>query len=137
MTWAPTVWTGLNAAIGSCGINAISAPRIARMTGPFASSAVRSAAAAPSFVNRIRPPTMRPGGSTICKMARTVTLLPQPLSPTIPTTWPGPTSKLTPSTARTTPSSRKKCTRKSFTSRTGAVTGCTDRRRRAARRPRG
>jgi hypothetical protein len=34
-----------------------------------------------------------------------VTLLPQPLSPTMPTIWPGWTSKLTPSTAFAVPSS--------------------------------
>ena len=32
---------------------------------------------------------MRPGGSTICRIAFIVTLLPHPLSPTMPTTWPG------------------------------------------------
>ena len=44
-----------------------------------------------------------------------VTLLPQPLSPTMPTTWLGKTSKLTPSTARTVPSSRRNDTRRSRT----------------------
>jgi hypothetical protein len=38
-------------------------------------------------------------------MLSAVTLLPQPDSPTTPTIWPRPTSKLTPSTARNTPSS--------------------------------
>src|SRR5947209_19402807 len=35
MICSPTEWTGLNAAIGSCGIRAISAPRIARSSAPF------------------------------------------------------------------------------------------------------
>ena len=85
MICSPTEWTGLNAAIGSCGIRAISAPRIARSSAPFGESRVRSTGAE-SFWNRIWPPTMRPGGSTICKIAFIVTLLPHPLSPTIPTT---------------------------------------------------
>jgi len=108
MTCSPTECTGLNAAIGSCGISAISAPRIARSSALFGESRVRSTGAPELFWKRIWPPTIRPGGSTICKMAFIVTLLPQPLSPTMPTTCPGCTSKLTPSTARTSPSSRKK-----------------------------
>src|ERR1700761_348563 len=64
---------------------------------------------------------MRPGGSISCNTARMVTLLPQPLSPTMPTTWPGNTSKLTPSTARTVPSSMRNDTRRSRTRNSGSV----------------
>src|ERR1700733_13717626 len=64
---------------------------------------------------------MRPGGSISCRTARIVTLLPQPLSPTMPTTWLGNTSKLTPSTARTVPSSRRNDTRRSRTCSRGSV----------------
>src|SRR5262249_9781985 len=46
--------------------------------------------------------------------------LPQPLSPTMPTTWPGKTSKLTPSTALTRPSSIANATRRSRTASSGA-----------------
>ena len=56
-------------------------------------------------------------------MAFIVTLLPQPLSPTMPSTWPGITSKLAPSTARTVPSSRPKVTCRSRTESSGAVIG--------------
>src|SRR5215218_14835 len=58
----------------------------------------------------VRPPLARP------MMARLVTLLPEPDSPTIPRVWPGSREKLTPSTALTTPSSVSKWTRRSLTS---------------------
>src|SRR6266576_150967 len=51
---------------------------------------------------------MRPGRSTMRRMERAVTLLPQPLSPTMPSVRPGRTSKLAPSTALVMPSSAKK-----------------------------
>jgi hypothetical protein len=38
---------------------------MARSSGPFGESRVRSTAGAESFWNKIWPPTMRPGGSTI------------------------------------------------------------------------
>ena len=50
-----------------------------------------------------------------------VTLLPQPLSPTTPKTWPGRTSKLVPSTARTRPSSSWNDTLRSRTESSGSV----------------
>ena len=49
----------------------------------------------------------------------TVTLLPEPDSPTMPSTSPGATSNETPSTARTSPSSVRKETRRSRTSSSG------------------
>src|SRR5262245_63255399 len=55
--------------------------------------------------NQISPSTIRPGRSTILKIDRAVTLLPHPLSPTIPSVAPGFISKSTPSTAFTVPSS--------------------------------
>src|SRR5262245_43864343 len=115
--WLPTECTGLNEDIGSWKISAISAPRIARMAGPFGGSAARSITSpAPSPSpspparrrsrrKRISPATIRPGRSTMPRMERAVTLLPQPLSPTAPSVAPGARSKLTPSTAFTVPSS--------------------------------
>jgi len=44
---------GLNAAIGSCGMSAISAPRIARSSAHFGESRVKSTAGAESFWKRI------------------------------------------------------------------------------------
>ena len=46
---------------------------------------------------------MRPGVSTICRMARAVTDLPDPLSPTMQVVRPRASEKETPSTARTSP----------------------------------
>src|SRR5688500_15690931 len=60
---------------------------------------------------------MRPGGSTRPRMEKPVTVLPQPDSPTRPSTSPGFTSKLTPSTARTTPARVKKWVFRSSTTR--------------------
>src|SRR2546427_7178982 len=92
-------------------MSAISAPRIARISGPFGASFVKSTTwllAPPSVAGRrnwISPSTIRPGRSTIRRIDRAVTLLPQPLSPTMPRVAPGYRSKLTPSTAFTVPSS--------------------------------
>ncbi len=114
MIWLPTLWTGLNEDIGSWKISAISAPRIDRISGPFAASFARSTMAppdAPSAAGRrnwISPSTIRPGRSTMRRMDRAVTLLPQPLSPTMPSVAPGYSSRLTPSTAFTVPSSWEK-----------------------------
>src|SRR5438128_182112 len=55
------------------------------------------------------------------RMERAVTLLPHPLSPTMPTVCPGSTSNEMPSTARTLPSSSSKRTRRSRTAITGAA----------------
>src|SRR6186997_1681956 len=69
----------------------------------------------------MRPPTTRPGGSTRPRMEKPVTVLPQPDSPTRPSTSPGLTAKLTPSTAFTTPARVKKWVRRSWTSRALAL----------------
>src|SRR5262245_45384128 len=63
---------------------------------------------------------IRPGRSTIRRIDRAVTLLPQPLSPTIPRVAPGYRSKLTPSTAFTVPSSCAKYVFRSRTERSGS-----------------
>src|SRR5205085_838500 len=55
----------------------------------------------------------------------TVTLLPQPDSPTMPSVSPGTTSNETPSTARVTPSAVKKWVRRSRTLSSGSATGAT------------
>src|SRR5690242_13725422 len=57
------------------------------------------------------------------RMERAVTLLPQPDSPTIPSVRPANRSKDVPSTARTTPSSAKKCVCRSRTERIGSAIG--------------
>src|SRR6266404_8008451 len=66
---------------------------------------------------RISPETIFPGGSGISRMSdRFATDLPEPDSPTIPRVSPRLSSKLTPSTAFTTPSSVAKYVRRSLTS---------------------
>ena len=62
----------------------------------------------------ISPATIRPGDDTKRNVEKAVTLFPHPLSPTIPTVLPRGISIVTPSTARTVPSSRKKCVFKLF-----------------------
>src|SRR5687767_14175171 len=101
--------TGLSVIIGSWNTIAMRAPRTLRIS--FSGSWTRSE---PS--NRIRPPTTRPGGSTRPRIEKPVTVLPQPDSPTRPSTSPGRTSKLTPSTARTTPARVMKWVFRSWTS---------------------
>src|SRR5207244_4457836 len=51
--------------------------------------------------NNTLPPAIRLPRSTIRRIARAATLLPHPLSPTMPMVRPGMTWKLTPSTAHT------------------------------------
>ena len=104
------MWTGLNEDIGSWKMSAISAPRIDRISAPFGSSWARSTTAPPRSRPSgrwkwISPSTIRPGRSTMRRIDLAVMLLPQPLSPTIPSVAPGAISKLTPSTALTVPSS--------------------------------
>src|SRR6185503_16322680 len=102
--------TGLSVIIGSWNTIAMRAPRMRRI-----SSSLSFRRSVPS--KKIRPPTMRPGGSTRPRIENPVTVLPQPDSPTRPSTSPGRTSKLTPSTARTTPARVKKWVLRSWTSR--------------------
>ena len=147
MIWSPTVCTGLKAAIGSCGMSAISPPRMSRISRAARrqlGEVDRLAAVVGGGTADRSPEVMRPGGSTSCRIALMVTLLPQPLSPTMPSTWPGMTSKLVPSTARTRPSSSAKETRRSRTESRGigvgvhgCLSGCRGRRHRAGRRRRG
>jgi len=126
MIWLPMLCTGLNEDIGSWKISAISAPRIDRISSLLGASFARSTArspAPPSAVgrrNQISPSTMRPGRSTIRRIDRAVTLLPHPLSPTIPSVARTFISRFTPSTAFTVPSSWAKYVCKFLTDRRGS-----------------
>src|SRR5215211_278926 len=105
--WAPTLKYGCRLDSGSWKIMAIFLPRISRSSLVCSLSRSRpSNRTSPE----IRPPLARP------MMARLVTLLPEPDSPTMPRVWPGSSEKLTPSTALTTPSSVSKWTLRSRTS---------------------
>src|SRR5580704_2676872 len=99
-------------------MSAISPPRMSRISSPRGGRRARSTMPL-SRRKLISPEVMRPGRSTSCRIAFMVTLLPQPLSPTIPSTCPGMTSKLVPSTARTRPSSSAKETFRSRTESSG------------------
>src|SRR5688572_16660044 len=102
--------TGLSVIIGSWNTIEICAPRTLRISS--SGSVTRSLPP-----KRMRPPTMRPGGSTRPRMEKPVTVLPQPDSPTRPSTSPGFTAKLTPSTALATPARVKKCVFRSSTTK--------------------
>src|SRR5258705_5745471 len=69
----------------------------------------------------ISPSTMRPGHSTIRRIDCAVTLFPEPLSPTMPSVFPGATSNEAPSTALVVPSSWKKLVLRFRTERSGFV----------------
>ena len=90
--------TGLSDVIGSWNTMAMPPPRI------FRSSSVAIVTMSRPW-NMIWPLTMRAGSSISRISDRAATVLPDPDSPTIPSVSPAATEKLTPSTARTTPSS--------------------------------
>src|SRR5215468_1808434 len=92
MSWKATVKQGFRLASGSWKIIAISLPTSARRSASL--SAVRSRPPKAS-----RSARTRPGNSTSPIAANAVTLLPEPDSPTQPTTSPASTDKSTPSTA--------------------------------------
>src|SRR6185312_12752889 len=104
------VRVGFRLVSGSWKMNPISLPRSLRM--PSSESLSRST---PS--NTTDPDTILPGGfGTSLVNDSAVTLLPQPDSPTRPRVSPKPSSKLTSSTARTTPSGVKKWVERFLTS---------------------
>src|SRR5580765_8364549 len=110
MSCAPIVLTGFSDVIGSWKIIAISSPRIERNWREFIlSRSLPFQRACPEVIVFAR--ALRP------MIVRQVTLLPEPDSPTMPSVLPFSTWKLTPSTALTTPSSVRKCVRRSLTSR--------------------
>ena len=60
---------------------------------PWPSSCARSTTLPSAWRSRISPASTLPGRSTMRRIERAVTLLPQPLSPTMPSVWPGSRSK--------------------------------------------
>src|SRR5262245_41220116 len=71
---------------------------------------------------RTVPPVMRPGWRRRRRIARAVTLLPHPDSPTSPTTSPGPTSRSTPTRTGAVPRGVWNSTVRPRTDRRGSVT---------------
>ncbi len=106
--------TGLSVIIGSWKIIAMRLPRSAR---------IRSGGAPTSSspLNRMLPPATRPGGSIRPMIENPVTDLPDPDSPTSPSTWPRPRSNDTSATAGSTPSRVANSVRRLRTSSSGAV----------------
>src|SRR4029078_12681773 len=78
-------------------------------------SLTRSISPRSSRASRISPSTMRPGGTTSRRIDCAVTLLPHPLSPTMPSVFLATTSNDAPSTAFVVPSSWKKLVRRFLT----------------------
>src|SRR5687768_13801807 len=106
----PIVSVGFSDVIGSWKIIASSRPR--RSSSFFSGSLVSSLPSKTTV-----PPTIFAGGLGIRPMMESaVTDLPQPDSPTMPSVFPRSSEKLTPSTARTSPSRVKKCVDRSVTS---------------------
>ncbi len=116
MIWLPTEYTGEKLVMGSWKTMAISLPRIARISGPLGSRVARSTGPA-SLWSTMLPPAMTPFRGTMRRIDCDVTLLPQPDSPTMPSTRPRLTSKETPSTARSVPSREMKWVSRPRTSR--------------------
>src|SRR5215470_3849419 len=109
--WVSMRRTGLSVIIGSWKIIASLRPRQLRSVSSGAPTS-----SSPS--SRIDPSTMWPGGSTKPMIDQPVTVLPEPDSPTRPSTSPASRPKLTPSTALATPLRVKKCVRRFSTART-------------------
>ena len=109
-TWRPMGMTGLSAEPAFWKTRDMSLPRILRSSfGFIATSSVPS--------SRTLPLTISPGNGTSWSMDRAVTVLPEPLSPTIPRTLCSSRLKLTPLTALTVPSVVLKWVWRSTTSR--------------------
>src|SRR5580692_4065687 len=112
--WRPTLISGLSVVIGSCGMNPMSLPRTFRSS--FSPSRIRSLPR-----NQMLPLVVMPDELGSRKIDMAVMVLPDPDSPTIPSRPPACSSKLIPSTARTSPRFVAKCTRRSSTSRKSAA----------------
>src|SRR6266496_2259349 len=99
----------------------MSPPRIERISRLLALSLTKSTCDPSARVRTICPSTIRPGRSTMRRIDCAVTLFPQPLSPTMPSVFPGKTSNEAPSTALVVPSSWKKLVLRFRTERSGFV----------------
>ena len=105
---------------GSGSSSAPGRPSRSRCRGPRASRRPELEQVA-ALGARLLPDSIRPGGSgTRRRIESAVTLLPQPLSPTMPTLAPAGTSNDTPSTARSLPASVWKLVTRPVTRRSGS-----------------
>src|SRR5665647_2079750 len=115
----PTGNTGFSAVDGSWNTMAASRPRTACSCAP--DKVTTSPALVPSLLVRITAPRVVAVSGSSRRIVLAVTVFPLPLSPTIASTSPAPTVRLTPSTAITAPASVAKETPRPRMSRT--VTG--------------
>src|SRR5262245_10893470 len=115
MICVSTAKTGLNEVEGSCGMNVIARPR----TRSFTTARASQRRSAP--LKRTSPPRIRAAPGRMPRMARASVVLPQPLSPTRPTTSPGPISRLMESSTWATPPSVTKSTLSPRTDRSSAI----------------
>ena len=107
--WRPILTTGLSEVMGSWKIMAMPVPYSLRdALDPSEEVSWPSKVTVPSRM------TLRLGSRFM--MERDSTDLPEPDSPTTPSVWPASSENVTPSTARTTPRSVRKCVFRSLTS---------------------
>src|SRR5690348_14011094 len=118
MIWVPTGNSGLNEENGSWGMKVMARPRTRSFT--TAGSCFRRSVPR----KRTSPPRIRaaPSGRTP-RIARASVVLPQPLSPTSPTTSPAAISRLIPSSTWAGPRSVAKSTRSPRTASSSAIAG--------------
>src|SRR5262245_45255244 len=116
MICVSTEKTGLNEVEGSCGMNVIARPRTRSFT------TARSSPRRSAPLKRTSPLRMRAGpAGRMPRIARASVVLPQPLSPTRPTTSPGAMSRLMPSRTWAMPPSVTKSTRRPRTESRSAI----------------
>ncbi len=116
---APIFISGFSDVIGSWKIIAISLPHTSRI-------AARESPPISLPSNRTLPERMVPRGGSKPMIERDRMVLPEPLSPTIPSALPRSSFKETPSTARTTPRGVSKYVRTSSSSSSGPSTSLVD-----------
>src|SRR4051794_25974558 len=103
MICQPTLYTGFSTLPGSWNTIAASRPRTSRICLP--DNWTTSCALVPSLRDRTTAPRVVAVSGSSPRMLRAVTVLPLPLSPTMASTSPGSTERLTSRTASTVPAS--------------------------------
>src|SRR4051812_34677513 len=115
----PTGKTGLSAVDSSWNTIAASRPRMSPSRAPV--RVTTSCVLPPSLLVSSTAPRVVAVSGSRPRMLRAVTVLPLPLSPTIASTWPASTDRLTPLTAATVPASVAKLTDRLSMSTTSVI----------------